>query len=129
MVRGQGPRANGMPELHKLIPALSALLAKGRRVAIVTDGRMSGASGKVPSAIHLTPEAAADGPISRLRDGDIIRLDARAGVLEAQVDAAMLAAREPVKPEVHGHHVRRGPRAVHAAARRRDAADEGASIL
>ena len=90
VVRGQGPRANGMPELHKLIPALSGLLAKGRRVAIVTDGRMSGASGKVPSAIHLTPEAAADGPISRLRDGDIIRLDARAGVLEAQVDAATL---------------------------------------
>ncbi|HEX5160688.1 MAG TPA: phosphogluconate dehydratase, partial [Steroidobacteraceae bacterium] len=84
VVRGQGPRANGMPELHKLIPALSGLLAKGRRVAIVTDGRMSGASGKVPSAIHLTPEAAADGPISRLRDGDIIRLDARAGVLEVQ---------------------------------------------
>ena len=62
VVRGQGPRANGMPELHKLIPALSGLLARGRRVAIVTDGRMSGASGKVPSAIHLTPEAAADGP-------------------------------------------------------------------
>ena len=59
VVRGQGPRANGMPELHKLIPALSGLLARGRRVAIVTDGRMSGASGKVPSAIHLTPEAAA----------------------------------------------------------------------
>ena len=96
-----GPRAGSArqwhlpppsPELHKLIPALSGLLAKGRRVAIVTDGRMSGASGKVPSAIHLTPEAAADGPISTLRDGDIIRLDARAGVLEAQVDAATLQA-------------------------------------
>ena len=98
VVRGQGPRANGMPELHKLIPALSGLLAKGRRVAIVTDGRMSGASGKVPAAIHLTPEAASDGPIARLRDGDIIRLDARAGVLEAQVDAATFAARKPVKP-------------------------------
>jgi phosphogluconate dehydratase len=89
-----------MPELHKLIPALSGLMAKGRRVAIVTDGRMSGASGKVPSAIHLTPEAAADGPIARLRDGDIIRLDAKAGVLEAQVDAATLAGREPVKPDL-----------------------------
>ena len=100
VIRGQGPRANGMPELHKLIPAMSGLLAKGRRVAIVTDGRMSGASGKVPAAIHLTPEAAADGPISQLRDGDIIRLDARAGVLEAQVDAATLQARESVKPEV-----------------------------
>jgi phosphogluconate dehydratase len=129
VVRGQGPRANGMPELHKLIPALSGLMAKGRRVAIVTDGRMSGASGKVPSAIHLTPEAAADGPISRLRDGDIIRLDAQAGVLEAQVDAATLAAREPVKPDVSA--------AVHGVGRelftrlREGAtpADEGASIL
>ncbi|MES1161791.1 MAG: phosphogluconate dehydratase, partial [Rhizobacter sp.] len=98
VVRFQGPRANGMPELHKLIPALSGLQARGRRVAIVTDGRMSGASGKVPAAIHLTPEAAADGPISRLRDGDILKLDARAGVLEVQLDAATLAAREPVKP-------------------------------
>jgi phosphogluconate dehydratase len=100
VVRGQGPRANGMPELHKLIPALSGLLAKGRRVAIVTDGRMSGASGKVPAAIHLTPEAASDGPIARLRDGDILRLDAKAGVLEAQVEAGVLAARTPVKPSL-----------------------------
>ena len=121
VVRGQGPRANGMPELHKLIPAMSGLLAKGRRVAIVTDGRMSGASGKVPSAIHLTPEAAADGPISRLRDGDIIRLDARAGVLEAQVDAATLQAREIGQARSVGRHVRRRPRVVHAPARRRDA--------
>jgi phosphogluconate dehydratase len=100
VVRGQGPRANGMPELHKLIPALSGLLAKGRRVAIVTDGRMSGASGKVPAAIHLTPEAASDGPIARLRDGDILRLDAKAGVLEAQVEASVLASRTPVKPDM-----------------------------
>jgi phosphogluconate dehydratase len=83
-----------------LIPALSGLLAKGRRVAIVTDGRMSGASGKVPAAIHLTPEAASDGPIARLRDGDILRLDAKAGVLEAQVEAGVLAARTPVKPSL-----------------------------
>src|SRR6187549_3788228 len=100
VVRGQGPRANGMPELHKLIPALSGLLARGRRVAIVTDGRMSGASGKVPSAIHLTPEGAAGGPISRLRDGDIIRLDARAGVLEVQMDSVVLQGRDPVKPDM-----------------------------
>jgi phosphogluconate dehydratase len=99
VVRGQGPRANGMPELHKLIPALSGLLARGRRVAIVTDGRMSGASGKVPAAIHLTPEAATGGPISRLRDGDVIELDAAAGVLEVRVDAATLQAREPVLPQ------------------------------
>jgi phosphogluconate dehydratase len=129
VVRGQGPRANGMPELHKLIPAMSGLMAKGRNVAIVTDGRMSGASGKVPSAIHLTPEAAADGPISRLRDGDIIRLDAVAGVLEAQVDAATLASRTPVKPDIfditHGVGRELFTRLREGAT----PADEGASIL
>ncbi len=129
VVRGQGPRANGMPELHKLIPALSGLLAKGRRVAIVTDGRMSGASGKVPSAIHLTPEAAADGPISRLRDGDIIRLDARAGVLEVQVDAATLAKREPVKPEVMDTTYGVGRELFTRLREGATPADEGASIL
>ncbi len=93
VVRFQGPRANGMPELHSLLPSLSLLQDRGRRVALVTDGRMSGASGKVPSAIHLTPEAAAGGPIARLRDGDLIRLDAPAGRLEVRAD---LAGREPV---------------------------------
>jgi phosphogluconate dehydratase len=129
VVRGQGPRANGMPELHKLIPALSGLMAKGRRVAIVTDGRMSGASGKVPSAIHLTPEAAADGPISRLRDGDIIRLDAAAGVLEAQVDAATLQSREPVKPQVLDTTFGVGRELFTRLREGATAADEGASIL
>jgi phosphogluconate dehydratase len=129
VVRGQGPRANGMPELHKLIPALSGLMAKGRRVAIVTDGRMSGASGKVPSAIHLTPEAAADGPISRLRDGDIINLDAAAGVLEAQVDAATLAAREVVKPEVMDTTFGVGRELFTRLREGATPADEGASIL
>src|SRR5688572_21461367 len=128
VVRGQGPRANGMPELHKLIPALSGLLARGRRVAIVTDGRMSGASGKVPSAIHLTPEAAADGPISRLRDGDIIRLDARAGVLEVQLDAATLAARQPVKPELAAAHGV-GRELFTRLREGATPADEGASII
>jgi phosphogluconate dehydratase len=129
VVRGQGPRANGMPELHKLIPALSGLMARGRRVAIVTDGRMSGASGKVPSAIHLTPEAAADGPISRLRDGDIIRLDARAGVLEVQVDAATLAAREAVKPAVFDTTYGVGRELFTRLREGATPADEGASIL
>ena len=129
VVRGQGPRANGMPELHKLIPALSGLLAKGRRVAIVTDGRMSGASGKVPSAIHLTPEAAVDGPISRLRDGDIIKLDARAGVLEVQLDAATLAGREPVKPEVFDTTYGVGRELFTRLREGATPADEGASIL
>jgi phosphogluconate dehydratase len=129
VIRGQGPRANGMPELHKLIPALSGLLAKGRRVAIVTDGRMSGASGKVPAAIHLTPEAACDGPISRLRDGDIIKLDARTGVLEAQVDAATLAAREPVKPDLSDVTYGVGRELFTRLREGATPADEGASIL
>lgn len=94
-VRFQGPRANGMPELHKLTPPLGVLQNRGHRVALVTDGRMSGASGKVPAAIHLSPEALADGPIARLRDGDVVRLDAEAGVLDALVDAAEWAARTP----------------------------------
>ena len=85
MVRFQGPRANGMPELHSLTPVLSALQDRGLKVALVTDGRMSGASGKVPSAIHVTPEAANGGPISKLRDGDIVLLDADNGILEVQV--------------------------------------------
>ncbi len=129
VIRGQGPRANGMPELHKLIPALSGLLARGRHVAIVTDGRMSGASGKVPAAIHLTPEAAADGPISRLRDGDVIRLDARAGVLEVQVEAAVLAKREPVKPEVMDTAYGVGRELFTRLREGATPADEGASIL
>jgi len=88
VVRGQGPRANGMPELHKLTPALSVLQDRGQRVALLTDGRMSGASGKVLAVIHVTPEAADAGPIARLRDGDTIHIDADAGTLEAVVHAA-----------------------------------------
>jgi phosphogluconate dehydratase len=85
VVRWQGPQANGMPELHKLTPPLAVLQGKGFKVALVTDGRMSGASGKVPAAIHLSPEAAAGGPLARVRDGDIIRLDANAGTLAVRV--------------------------------------------
>jgi phosphogluconate dehydratase len=83
VVRFQGPRANGMPELHKLVPTLGLLQDRGQMVALITDGRMSGASGKVPSAIHVSPEALPDGPLARVRDGDIIRLDGRNGTLEA----------------------------------------------
>jgi phosphogluconate dehydratase len=94
VVRWQGPQANGMPELHKLTPPLAVLQGKGFRVALVTDGRMSGASGKVPAAIHVSPEAAAGGPLAKLRDGDVVRLDAPAGTLEALVPAPEWAARE-----------------------------------
>jgi phosphogluconate dehydratase len=95
VVRFQGPRANGMPELHKLTPPLAVLQGKGFKVALVTDGRMSGASGKVPAAIHASPEALAGGPLSRVRDGDVIRLDAVQGTLDALVSDAEWAARTP----------------------------------
>ncbi|MHA6721228.1 phosphogluconate dehydratase [Sphingomonas sp. RS6] len=96
VVRFQGPRANGMPELHKLTPPLGVIQNRGFKVALVTDGRMSGASGKVPCAIHLSPEALGGGPIGKVRDGDIIRLDAEAGTLEVLVDDAEWDAREHV---------------------------------
>jgi len=95
VIRYQGPAANGMPELHKLTPALGVLQDRGQRVAIVTDGRMSGASGKVPAAIHVTPEAALGGPLARVYDGDLITVDAETGALTLQVDADELAHREP----------------------------------
>ena len=93
VVRWQGPRANGMPELHKLTPPLAVLQGKGFKVALVTDGRMSGASGKVPAAIHVSPEAMAGGPLAKLRDGDLVRLDGVAGTLQALVSDAEWAAR------------------------------------
>jgi phosphogluconate dehydratase len=93
VVRWQGPHANGMPELHKLTPPLAVLQGKGYRVALVTDGRMSGASGKVPAAIHLSPEALAGGPLAKVRHGDVIRLDADAGTLDALVPDAEWAGR------------------------------------
>jgi phosphogluconate dehydratase len=103
VVRFQGPQANGMPELHSLTPTLGVLLDKGFKVALVTDGRMSGASGKVPAAIHVTPEALDGGPLARVRNGDVIRLDAHAGMLGIQVDERELKRREPAKPPPAGH--------------------------
>jgi phosphogluconate dehydratase len=93
VVRGQGPRACGMPELHKLTPALSVLLDQGLKVALVTDGRMSGASGKVPAAIHVTPEAMDGGPLAKLRDGDVIEVDCETGTLRVLLTDAELANR------------------------------------
>src|SRR5690606_39221613 len=103
VVRFQGPRANGMPELHKLTPPLGVLQDKGYRVALLTDGRMSGASGKVPAAIHLSPEAlpgvvAGRGPPPCLRDGDMVRVGARRAEVPALVDEAEWAARAPAAP-------------------------------
>lgn len=98
VVRYQGPKANGMPELHGLTPVLSVLQDRGHRVALVTDGRMSGASGKVPAAIHVCPEAADGGPIARLRDGDIIRVDAHEGVLSVLNEDALARPAAPPPP-------------------------------
>ena len=100
VLRFQGPRANGMPELHSLTPLLSVLQDRGFRVALLTDGRMSGASGKVPAAIHVTPEAAAGGAIARVRDGDILRLDAAAGRLDVLGDPAEFAGRAPAQADL-----------------------------
>ncbi|HWA60243.1 MAG TPA: phosphogluconate dehydratase [Caulobacteraceae bacterium] len=125
VVRFQGPKANGMPELHSLTPTLSVLLDRGRKVALVTDGRMSGASGKVPAAIHVTPEAANGGPLAYVRDGDIIRLDPHAGTLEIKVEN--LLAREPARrPNTHFGYGRELFGWMRNTASH---ADEGASVL
>jgi phosphogluconate dehydratase len=104
VVRFQGPRANGMPELHKLTPPLAVLQGKGYRVALVTDGRMSGASGKVPAAIHVCPEAVGGGPLAKVRTGDLIRLDAGAGTLDVIVDDATWQSRQADEPSSDFHH-------------------------
>jgi phosphogluconate dehydratase len=104
VVRYQGPRANGMPELHKLTPPLGVLQDEGWKVALVTDGRMSGASGKVPAAIHVTPECLAGGPLARVRTGDFIVLDSEGGLLEARVDATEWQSREPEVADLDEFH-------------------------
>ena len=131
MIRYQGPAANGMPELHKLTPALGVLQDRGQKVAIVTDGRMSGASGKVPAAIHVTPEAALGGPLSRVRDGDLITVDADGGLLELHVDRDELRAPADHRPRAAGPRVgRHRPRAVRVrSAPPSGPADTGASVF
>jgi phosphogluconate dehydratase len=129
VVRFQGPHANGMPELHKLTPPLAVLQGQGFKVALVTDGRMSGASGKVPAAIHVSPEALAGGPLAKLRDGDLVRLDAEAGTLQALVGDAEWAARTPalVPPEEAEAHAHGLGRELFAGMRRNVlSAEEGA---
>ena len=108
VVRFQGPAANGMPELHKLTPMLGVLQDRGYQVALVTDGRMSGASGKVPAAIHLSPEAVAGGVLARVENGDMIALDAHAGTLVLEVDEATLAQRAAATPPTLTATVGRG---------------------
>ena len=129
VVRFQGPAANGMPELHKLTPPLAVLQKRGLRVALLTDGRMSGASGQVPAAIHITPEAANGGPIALLRDGDIVRLDAAQGELKVLVDAQEWAARTAATQDLSAAHVGLGRELFSVFRQRVGSADLGASIF
>jgi phosphogluconate dehydratase len=125
----QGPRANGMPELHKLTPSLGVLQDLGFKVALVTDGRMSGASGKVPAAIHVSPESLAGGALAKLRDGDIIRLDADHGVLEAKVPEAEWQARVPLTQDLTTSHYGTGREMFTNFRRTVSTAEEGATVL
>ena len=129
VVRFQGPTANGMPELHSMTPVLGVLQDRGLRVALVTDGRMSGASGKVPSAIHIAPEAAVGGPIARIRDGDVIRLDPNSGALELKVDAEEFAARTPAPFRPAGAHVGLGREMFDSFRGRAGDTESGASLF
>ncbi|MFG1426720.1 phosphogluconate dehydratase [Roseixanthobacter glucoisosaccharinicivorans] len=129
VVRFQGPKANGMPELHKLLPPLGVLQDRGQKVALVTDGRMSGASGKVPSAIHVTPEAAAGGPIGKIRDGDLVRVDGVAGHLTVLVDADEWAARAQAEEDLSASHVNVGRELFAPFRNAVGTADTGASIF
>ncbi|MBX3598643.1 MAG: phosphogluconate dehydratase [Rhizobiaceae bacterium] len=129
VVRFQGPKANGMPELHKLTTVLGVLQDRGHKVALVTDGRMSGASGKVPAAIHLTPEALDGGPISKIRSGDIIRLDADAGLLEVLVPEAELKVRPKPVADLSANDFGMGRELFIRMRQLAGRADEGASIF
>lgn len=129
VVRFQGPKANGMPELHKLTPSLGVLQDKGFKVALVTDGRMSGASGKVPAAIHVTPECADGGPLARLREDDMVRLDAETGTLEALVPAEEWASRPIASADLSGNQFGTGRELFAAFRQVVGRADQGASIF
>jgi phosphogluconate dehydratase len=127
VVRFQGPKANGMPELHSLTPLLSILQGRGHRVALVTDGRMSGASGKVPAAIHVCPEALDGGPIAKLQDGDMVRVDAVAGTLEILTDGVL--DRPCVRPDLSANDVGLGRELFTAFRNSCSAATSGASVF
>jgi phosphogluconate dehydratase len=129
VVRFQGPKACGMPELHRLTPPLAVLQNRGLKVALVTDGRMSGASGKVPAAIHVTPEAVDGGAIGRIQNGDIIRIDATAGTLEVLVDAKEFAARPLATADLSKNNWGTGRELFAAFRKLAGPADQGASIF
>ena len=129
VLRFQGPKSNGMPELHKLTPSLGVLQDLGYKVALVTDGRMSGASGKVPAAIHVTPECLDGGPISKLQDGDVICLDAEAGTLEAKVSEEVWAARVPAQKDLSANQLGMGRELFGVFRQRVNGAEQGATIV
>ncbi|RIY00051.1 phosphogluconate dehydratase [Aureimonas flava] len=129
VVRFQGPKSNGMPELHKLTPSLGVLQDRGQKVALVTDGRMSGASGKVPAAIHVTPEALDGGPIGKIRDGDLIRLDGETGTLEVLVDPAEFARRPNAEADLSANETGLGRELFAVFRRAVGTADTGASVF
>ncbi|MGW8161206.1 MAG: phosphogluconate dehydratase [Desulfobulbales bacterium] len=129
VVRFQGPRANGMPELHKLITYLSVAMDQGHKVGLVTDGRLSGASGKVPFAIHVTPEALCGGLLAKVEDGDMIRMDARNGSLELLVDNKTLAKREFAEPDLRSHRYGLGRQIFAPLRRDLSGAEEGATSI
>ncbi|QRG08376.1 phosphogluconate dehydratase [Xanthobacter dioxanivorans] len=129
VVRFQGPKANGMPELHKLMPPLGVLQDRGQKVALVTDGRMSGASGKVPSAIHVTPEAVEGGAIARIRDGDLVRVDAVEGRIEVLVPPGEWAARPAASADLSSSHVGVGRELFAPFRAAVGTADKGATIF
>ncbi|HWU17512.1 MAG TPA: phosphogluconate dehydratase [Devosia sp.] len=129
VVRFSGPKALGMPELHKLTPALGVLQDRGFKVALLTDGRMSGASGKVPAAIHMTPEAVDGGPISKIRDGDMIRLDANEGTLTFLGDEKEFFARTPASEDLRPQHFGMGRELFAGFRALVGVADRGASVF
>lgn len=129
VVRHQGPKANGMPELHKLMPPLGVLLDRCFKIALVTDGRLSGASGKVPSAIHVTPEAYDGGLLAKVRDGDIIRVNGQTGELTLLVDDAELARREPYHPDLSAQRVGTGRELFGALREKLSGAEQGATCI
>ncbi|HHR5901277.1 TPA: phosphogluconate dehydratase [Providencia alcalifaciens] len=129
VVRFQGPSANGMPELHKLMPPLGVLLDKGYKVALVTDGRLSGASGKVPSAIHVTPEAYNGGLLAKVQDGDLIRVNALTGEIELLVDKATLSARQPYQADLCAERIGCGRELFGALRQHLSGAEEGACSI
>ena len=129
VVRFQGPSANGMPELHKLMPPLGVLLDKGYKVALVTDGRLSGASGKVPSAIHVTPEAYNGGLLAKVQDGDLIRVNALTGEIKLLVDEQILSARQPYQADLSAERVGCGRELFGALRQHLSGAEEGACSI